>query len=206
MIGNVKEVPLSEVNIDSLEGQIELAKLRANTFRYHISADGISGKSAYGKLFSYGLDWPLVIDHGHHHSRHVKKTIRYALKEYDTFYPGALDPNDPETLSDLSALMLFSYNHDGLDQQVSAIRNLVNTDIKLPVKRGHALAGSVMLMAYTPEYAQRCGIPIDEACLFSSLSIGPPPTMTSLAFGTFLSTSLNAQHSKARIWFYRRFR
>lgn len=146
---------------------LDIGELRANTLRHRMKHAAWHGGNPYESRFWMGLDAGLLSDHGHHHSRHAEKLVEKGVGEYFDTYPDEFDDQDPETLHDFSALMLFPYYHDGLDQQVTAVRNIdyiINRKpFNLLVKKGHAVAAGVMMMALVDEYAQACGIDQTEA-------------------------------------------
>ncbi len=137
--------------------QLLEAKARANQFRFAYVTSGLSS----GKELSVTFDNAEVAHHGHHHARHVERTLQTIIDHFNDSNPEFFQSDFGKKL--LHGMMLFPYFHDW-DQQTTSLWNMAyEPEDQLHAKKGHALGAAVKMLALSEEYANAVGVEKNEA-------------------------------------------
>ena len=149
-----REIPYTEEGLAFVEA-IDLAQRAANGLRLNMVLQSDGTQSQAGILLDRALENPKLADHNHWHFRRTEQMLLSLLL------------NTPElqtahTRPWIDSAILFASRHDD-DQLISLQRNLENPALKLKVKKGHAVAGAVMMLCHAQQYADERMIPLAEA-------------------------------------------
>lgn len=143
------------------------AEAAANQFRYDYAVrSGIPS----GQQFLEANAHPTLAHHGDHHIRHYEKALKVVMGE-------ALTQSELAPIFEgdfghklMQAMMLTVHFHDA-DQLFGEYRNLsLPKNEHLKVKKGHAIAAAVQIMAMSDLYAESVGISHEEAAEITGMA------------------------------------
>lgn len=133
--------------------ELDLSQRGVNALRLDLLLKDDGSSSKFGELLNKALENPALIDHNHHHLRRVEQTLLAIILN-------SQELQTEHVQSWYRSAFLAASIHDH-DQLISLQRNADGE--KLPVKKGHAVAGAVMAMLFAQRYARECGLDFQEA-------------------------------------------
>ncbi|MBP9690486.1 hypothetical protein KBD81_00230 [Candidatus Woesebacteria bacterium] len=140
------------------DARIHLAEAATNQFRYVYA---VTSGLPSGQELQTANEHPRLAHHGIRHTRHCEKALKVLAGEIINYEPEIFEGEFGEKL--LKAMMIAVSFHDA-DQLFSEYRNLtLPEEERLKVKKGHAMAAAVQILALTDLYAESTGITSEEA-------------------------------------------
>lgn len=138
-------------------GRMDIADRASNGLRLAITRDrnDVGKESVFGCMLKRAFDNPKLSDHNHEHSRRLERWLETMMLNI-----GELR-HSHSIFQWIDSAILFSYWHDA-DQLLSLERN-EEEGRDLSVKKGHALAAAVMLLALHRRYAIERKVSIHDA-------------------------------------------
>ena len=154
-----RDEPWLEHVLEGIEfvGRMDIADRASNGLRLAVAHDKRDTRltSAFGSMLKRAFDNPKLSDHNHEHSRRLERWLETMMLNI-----GELR-HSHSIYHWIDSSILFSYWHDA-DQLLSLQRNDEESR-DLSVKKGHALAGAVMLLALHKRYAIERKVSIHDA-------------------------------------------
>ena len=154
-----RDEPWLEHVLEGIEfvGRMDIADRASNGLRLAVAHDKRDTRltSAFGSMLKRAFDNPKLSDHNHEHSRRLERWLETMMLNI-----GELR-HSHSIYHWIDSSILFSYWHDA-DQLLSLQRNDEESRA-LSVKKGHALAGAVMLLALHKRYAIERKVSIHDA-------------------------------------------
>ncbi len=138
-------------------GRMDIADRASNGLRLAVIHDtrNTSRPSEFGSMLTRAFNNPTLSDHNHEHSRRLERWLETMMLNI-----GELR-HSHSIFHWIDSTILFSYWHDA-DQLLTLERN-IEEKRDLSVKKGHALAASVMLLALHRRYAIERKVSIHDA-------------------------------------------
>lgn len=154
-----RDEPWLEHVLEGIEfvGRMDVADRASNGLRLAVARDKRDTRrpSAFGIMLKRAFDNPKLSDHNHEHSRRLERWLETMMLNI-----GELR-HSHSIYHWIDSTILFSYWHDA-DQLLTLQRN-EEEGRDLSVKKGHALAGAVMLLALHRRYAIERKVSIHDA-------------------------------------------
>lgn len=154
-----RDEPWLEHVLEGIEfvGRMDVADRASNGLRLAVAHDARDTRlpSAFGSMLKRAFDNPKLSDHNHEHSRRLERWLETMMLNI-----GELR-HSHSIYHWIDSTILFSYWHDA-DQLLTLQRN-EEEGKDLSVKKGHALAGAVMLLALHKRYAVERKVSIHDA-------------------------------------------
>lgn len=138
-------------------GRMDVADRASNGLRLAVTHDKRNTRepSVFGSMLKRAFDNPKLSDHNHEHSRRLERWLETMMLNI-----GELR-HSHSVFHWIDSTILFSYWHD-VDQLMSLERNEEESR-NLSVKKGHALAGAVMILALHRRYAVERKVSVHDA-------------------------------------------
>ena len=154
-----RDEPWLEHILEGIEfvGRMDVADRASNGLRLAVTHDkrDTTRESAFGTMLHRAFNNPTLSDHNHEHSRRLERWLETMMLNI-----GELR-HSHSIYHWIDSTILFSYWHDA-DQLISLQRN-EEEGRDFSVKKGHALAGAVMLLALHKRYAVERKVSIHDA-------------------------------------------
>ncbi|MDP1722779.1 MAG: hypothetical protein Q8L37_06240 [Candidatus Gottesmanbacteria bacterium] len=138
-------------------GRMDVADRASNGLRLAVTRDrrDTNQDSAFGTMLKRAFDNPALSDHNHEHSRRLERWLETMMLNI-----GELR-HSHSIFHWIDSTILFSYWHDA-DQLIS-LQRIEEEGHEYSVKKGHSLAGAVMLLALHERYAIERKVSVHDA-------------------------------------------
>jgi hypothetical protein len=136
---------------------MDIADRTTNGLREFLKIDKEGKESKFGAIYFQAMENPDSSDHNYPHNRRIERWIEAFLLNI-----GKLR-HEQSLMPWIDSMFLYGYFHD-VDQVLSLQRNQsLPKENQFNVKKGHALAGAVMILAMHKRYAEVSGLRTNEA-------------------------------------------